>query len=82
MDDGLCAVDDYPFAVEANSLVRSTLDRVGFVVHLEKYNWKPTRRLDGFEFVIDLALGQAEVPQGKIESLLEVLSQKGPAKYV
>ena len=82
LDDGLCAVADYTPAVEASLLVCSTLDQAGFVAHPTNSKWEPTQRLVWLGFVIDLALGQIEVPQEKITSLQKVLRQFRPATFV
>ena len=44
LDDGLCAVAGRQKALEASELVRTTLARPGFVVHLIKSIWEPIRR--------------------------------------
>ena len=82
LDDGLCAVADYTPAVEAGLLFCSTLDQAGFVAHPTKSKWEPTQRLVWLGFVIDLALGQIEVPQEKITSLQKVLRQLSPATFI
>ena len=65
LDDGLCAATDYSSAVKASLLVQETLDCAGFVVHPSKCIWEPTQRLVWLGFVIDVALGQIEVPGRK-----------------
>ena len=57
LDDGLCAVAGRQKALEASELVRTTLARAGFVVHLIKSLWEPIRRLPWLGFVVDLELG-------------------------
>ena len=63
LDDGLCAVAGRLKALVASELVRTTLARAGFVVHLIKSIWEPIQRLPWLGFVVDLELGQIEVPQ-------------------
>ena len=73
LDDGLCAVAGRQKALEASELVRTTLARAGFVVHLIKSIWEPIRRLPWLGFVVDLELGQIEVPQAKLTALQHML---------
>ena len=50
LDDGLCAVAGRQTALEASELVRTTLARAGFVVHLIKSIWEPIRKLPWLGF--------------------------------
>lgn len=77
LDDGLCAVAGHQRALEASDLVRSTLDQAGFIVHPTKSIWQPTQRIQWLGFVIDLALGQVEVPQDKVVALQHMLTHAG-----
>ena len=75
LDDGLCAVTGQQAAVEASQLVQTTLENAGFVVHNRKSIWQPTQRLAWLGFVVDVALGQIEVPQEKISALRSLITQ-------
>ena len=63
-------------------LVRNTLEHAGFMGHPTKCNWEPTQHLVWLGFVIDLSLGQIEVPLEKIASLKAALTQTRAASYV
>ncbi len=82
LDDGLGAVSGQSSAVEASTLVRSSLANAGFVAHPTKSNWEPTQCIAWLGFVTDLARGQVEVPQEKIVALQQVLTQTKSAIYV
>ena len=69
LDDGLCAVVGKVEAMEASQFVRSTLAKAFFLDHPVKSIWDPVQRLPWLGFVIDLALGQVEVPQEKLVAL-------------
>ena len=75
LDDGLCAVAGRHKALEASQLVRTTLAKAGFVVHPTKSVWEPSQRLPWLGFVIDLELGQIEVPREKLAALQHMLDQ-------
>ena len=81
LDDGLRRVAIYSSAVEPSLLVRNTLECAGFIVHPAKVNWEPTQRLVWLGFVIDLCLGQIEVPPEMIASSQDALTQTRPARY-
>ena len=69
LDDGLCAVKGQQAAVKESRLVQATLESAGFVAHATKSVWLPTQRLEWLGFVVDVALGQIEIPQEKIAAL-------------
>ena len=73
LDDGLGVASGMEAACAGSELVHSTLDSAGFVAHLSKLVWKPTQCLIWLSFVINLAEGQIQVPDSKIESLLGML---------
>ena len=75
LDDGLCPVSGEQAAVEASQLVQRILEMVGFVTPPEKSIWQPMQCLTWLGFVVDVALGQIEVLQGKIETLRDILSK-------
>ena len=59
-------------AEEFSAIVRSTLDRAGFLWHPAKSHWTPVERLTWLELcnsVSDLSAGQLEVPKEKILAL-------------
>ena len=45
LDDRLCAVSGTQAAQEVSQLVKSTIDKAGFIAHPEKFIWQPTQRL-------------------------------------
>ena len=57
LDDGFCAVAGRQAALEASQLVRSTLDKAGFIAHPTNSIWQPTQRLQWLGFVIYVKLG-------------------------
>ena len=69
LDDGLAVVQNRQKAEEFSAIVRSTLDRAGFLWHPAKSHWTPVERLTWLGFVIDLSAGQLEVPKEKILAL-------------
>ena len=73
LDDGLCAVSGEGTACAASQLVQHTLEQAGFAVYPDKSVWKPTQRLTWLAFVIDMTMGQIEVPDSKIVSLCSML---------
>ena len=75
LDDGLCAVAGKKEALWASQFVRSTLAKAGLLEHPVKSIWDPTQRLPWLGFVIDLALGQIEVPQEKLAALQQRIDQ-------
>ena len=79
LDDGLCAREGEPKALETSVLVCSTLSQAGFLVNAKKSVWKPTQRLQWLGFVIDLSKGHIEVPvervaavKGKLQSIYQL----------
>lgn len=75
LDDGLGAATGELKAADVGGVVRSTLEQAGFVFNREKSIWKPTQRLQWLGFVIDMELGQIEVPHDKITKLLDLLGK-------
>ncbi len=82
LDDGLCMTAGSLKASEASELVCATLVRAGFVAHPTKSVWQPMQRLQWLGFVIDLALGQIEVPKEKLQTLQQMLTQTCTADRV
>ena len=66
LNDGLCAREGEPKALEASVLVCSTLGQAGFLVNDKKSIWKPTQHLQWLGFVIDLSKGHIEVPAERV----------------
>ena len=75
LNDDLCAASGEQAAIEASQLVQRTLEMAGFVAHHEKSVWQPTQCLTWLGFVVDVALGQIEVPLEKIEALRGILNK-------
>lgn len=82
LDDGLCAVAGRQEALRASQLVSTTLTKAGFVAHPTKSRWEPTQRLQWLGFVIDLALGQIEVPNEKLVALQRRLDRACQAAQI
>lgn len=66
MMDGLGAATGEEKAYTASAIVRSTLKQVGFVLNQEKSVRQLVQHLQWLGFIIDMALGQVEVPQEKL----------------
>ena len=75
LDDTLCATAGEEKAAEASQLVQCTLLGARFVTHPTKSIWGPTQRLMWLGFMIDLSLGQIEVPVEKLSALKRMLQQ-------
>ena len=73
LDDGLCAVNGLGAAETASQLVRHTLDQAGFAVHPGKSVWRPPQCLVWLGLVVDMSLGQMEVPESRITALRSML---------
>ena len=82
LDDGLGAATGKTEAANISKIVQSTLEQAGFVLNREKSVWQPTQRLQWLGFVIDMTLGQIEVPQAKISGLLDLLGKTAHATHV
>ena len=82
LDDGLCAVSGEQSAKRASQLVQHTLSEAGFVTHQTKSNWQPSQRLVWLGFVVDVSLGQIEVPKEKIEVLCSAIHSASQAKHI
>ena len=82
LDDGLAVASSKTKALEASSLVKTTLEQSGFVAHPEKSQWTPVQQLTWLGFVIDLAAGKIEVPVGKIQALQESVDRIRAEKEV
>ena len=82
VDDGLCATKGQQAAEQASQLVQVTLERAGFVAHSTKSIWQPTQRLEWLGFVVDVALGQIEIPQEKIAALQTLLRRAYQSRQV
>ena len=66
LGDGLAVASTERQALEGSPLVQSTaLAKAGFAAHPGKSQWAPVQRLVWLGFVIDLAAGRIEVPEGK-----------------
>ena len=81
-DDGLCAVSGEQSAKRASQLVQHTLSEAGFVTHPTKSNWQPSQRLVWLGFVVDVGLGQIEVPKEKIKVLCSAIHYASQAKHI
>ena len=69
LDDGLCAREGEPKALEASKLVCSTLNQASFLVNAKKSVWKPSQRLQWLRFVIDLSKGHIEVSVERVAAV-------------
>ena len=75
LDDGLAGVAGLQQVKDAISLVRETPASAGLIGHPEKSQWDPLQRLAWLGFTIDMALGQIEVPAGKLTKLQGLTDQ-------
>ena len=82
LDDGLGAAAGEAKAADVSKIVEMTLEQAGFISNREKSVWQPTQRLQWLGFVIDMSLGQIEVPQEKIARLLLVLEKVRHSAHV
>ena len=82
LDDGLCAMGGESNALEASTLVQSTLSQAGFVANVKKSIWKPTQHLQWLGFVIDLSQGLIEVPRDRLTAVACKLQRACQLKLV
>ena len=82
LDDGLCAMGGESNALEASTLVQSTLSQAGFVANVKKSIWKPTQRLQWLGFVIELSQGLIEVPRDRLTAVACKLQRACQLKLV
>ena len=82
LGDGLCAAESAEAAAAVSQLVRHTLEQTGFAVHPIKCVWEPTQRLVWLGFVIDMIMGQIEVPEPKIVALRSMLGRARHSRQV
>ena len=79
LDDGICASEVEPKALEASVSVHSALSQAGFEVNVEKSIWKPTQCIQWLGFVIYLSMEHIEIPaerlavvKGKLQSICQL----------
>lgn len=72
LDDGLGMAAEVR-ASETSKAVENTLLKPGFVPHVEKSKWKPSKCLQWLGFQIDLSEGQICVPDEKFAKLKALL---------
>ena len=82
LDDGLGAAAGMESACTHSKMVRSTLESAGFLTHPAKSVWNPTQCLTWLGFVLNLAEGQIQVPEAKLESLRCMLQEAKQAQSV
>ena len=73
LDDGIFAVDGNEAAFRASEAVREDLRKAGFVAHVEKSQWEPTRKLIWLGFELDLEEGKIKVPRDKLTRIQGIL---------
>ena len=73
LDDGIIAVEGEEAASRASEAVRDDLRKAGFVIHVEKSQWEPTRNIVWLGFELDLEEGKIKVPRDKLTRLQEIL---------
>ena len=69
LDDGIIAVKGEQRASDESVRVRYELQCAGFVTHIEKSQWIPSRSLEWLGFIVDLDKGEFSVPQNKLDAL-------------
>ena len=80
LENGLCAENGKQPACAASQLVFQTIEQAGFAVHPVKSVQEPTQRLVWLGIIIDMALGQTEVPQCKIAAVCGMRVSAKPPK--
>ena len=73
LDDGIIAVEGEEAASRASEAVKDDLRKAGFVIHVEKSQWEPTRNILWLGFELDLEEGKIKVPRDKLTRLQEIL---------
>ena len=82
LDDGLGVPSGFDAACKDSQLVHTTLESASFPVHPTKTAWEPSQRVIWLGFVVDLALGQIQVPVSKIIALRSILKQAERIPFV
>ena len=85
IDDGIVAVEGKDKAHKVSLMVQDDLKNAGFITHMEKSRWDPTRTIVWLGFEINLEQGKIIIPQRKIDALqsqlqLAILQSSLPAK--
>ena len=73
LDDGIVAVEGKEAALRASEKVKEDLSKAGFVTHIGKSHWDPTRSIIWLGFELDLGEGKIKVPKAKLVGLQEIL---------
>ena len=66
LDDGIIAVEGEEAASRASEAVKDDLRKAGFVIHVKKSQWEPTRNIVWLGFELDLEEGKIKVPRDKL----------------
>ena len=87
LDDGVVAVEGKEAALRASERVKEDLSKAGFVTHIRKSHWDPTRSIMWLGFELDIGEGKIKVPTAKLVGLQEILGnimveEKVSAKYL
>ena len=75
LDDGIIAVKSKSKALSESTQVQYDLQCAGFVVHVEKSVWDPSKDMEWLGFKIDLAKGEFSVPEHKLVKLKSQLEE-------
>ena len=78
LDDGIVAIKRESAAIQEGTQVKDDLERVGFIVNLDKSKWESCYTMEWLGFQIELAKGEFCVPANKISMLMsQLLEVKG-----
>ena len=62
LDDGIVAVEVWGKALHESKLVQGDLKEAGFIVNVEKSEWKPSTKVEWLGFMINLSKGEFSIP--------------------
>ena len=69
LDDGIVAAEGRVAALKASNRVKEDLSKAGFVTHIEKSHWEPTKSIVWLGFELNLEEGKIKVPKEKLVHL-------------
>ena len=82
IDDGIVAVEGKEKAHEVSLMVQENIKNAGFITHIEKSRWDPTKTIVWLGFEINLEQGHIIIPQRKIDALQLQLRQATPQSFL
>jgi len=75
LDDGLGAANSYSICIKHSFIVNSTLINCGFIVNVEKSNWKPSKILTWIGITANLENKTYTIPSKRVISLAASISK-------